>query len=358
MAQMSFGQPFVDGLLYIRHSFNYFLFFPFFILLSTEGRMRFFLKITVIFVALLGIVALLQKADPSLPIFNYLGGGEGKYTDPLRMRFGDYRLIFPHVEFALLIFFMVLSELVNRNKVKWVLPKAAFLFLIAFVLVATGTRSHLIAVFIVSGIAFIAGPKRWLKISGVVFCALCLLLQIFSFAVSQQGFSFFTENKVAKTFESSLDTSDGSIKDRLAQCKMYWRNFLKSPIAGVGTLRYSSHPELNYRQYGFYNNNDIGYLKILAEYGLIGFLWVGWFFFYMAKGCWNIIKSAPADEKDVYCDVIAKGILSYILYVAISMITLPHLIEGNRIIPIVLAMVFLETARRIRSKEIGLKSRS
>ncbi len=352
MAKISFDQPFIIGILYIRHSFNYFLFFPFMILLSTEIRIKFFIKSGIIFVSMLAFGALMQKIDPSLPIFNYIGGEEEKYSNPDMMRFGDFRLFFPNIEFALLFFFIVLSDLVNNIKVRYFGFKAFFLCLISYVVVLTGTRSHLVAIIIVSVVVIMMGPKRWLKLYSIILFSFCIFLQIASYAVSQQGFSVFTENRVSKTLVYSVDKTDGSIQGRLEQCKMYWDNFLKSPIAGVGSLRYSQNKDYYYQKYNFFSNNDIGYLKILAEYGIVGFLWVLYFFYCIVNKHINTKFTSSRYYKENFSNILSKGVMYFISYVAVSMVTIPHLIEGKRIITIMLSIVFLESIKSSKIKNL------
>lgn len=350
MAKFTFGQSLLDGLLYIRHSFTYLLFFIFCTLLSTVNRLHFFLKIAAFVVTLLAFLALLQKHFPALPIFNFRSMGESQYLGKKNMRFGDYRLFFPNIEFTFFVYFMTLAELLNKRNITRLLPKLGFLCLIAYIVLATGTRVHLLAMTVVTLIAFVTGQRRSVKMVGIVLLILCISVETLSLAIHSEGISLFEENKFSNVIKYSMDTKEGSIQGRIFQNKMYWNNFLKSPLAGVGTLRYTAKLDDNYRKYGFYNNNDLGYMKILAEYGIVGIIWILWFYSYIFRKTKGVIATRRlAGEED--CRVfIAKGVQFYILYVAVSALTLPHFVEGRRIIPIVLAMVFIEAAHRSRPR--------
>jgi O-antigen ligase len=274
--------------------------------------------------------------------------GESQYFDKKNLRFGDYRLFFPNIEFAFFVYFMTLAELLNKRNIKRLLPKLGFVCLIAYIALATGTRVHLLTMTVVTLIAFVTGWRRSVKMAGIVLLTLCISVEALSLAINSEGISLFEENKFSKVIKFSMDTKESSIQGRVFQNRMYWNNFQKAPLAGVGTLRYTPRLDTNYRRYGFYWNNDLGYMKILAEYGIVGIVWVLWFYSYVFRKTKGVIAANRSTGEEGNRVFIAKGVQLYILYVAVSAITLPHFVEGARIIPIALAMVFIEAARRSR----------
>jgi hypothetical protein len=347
MAQVSFGQEIMSGLMYIRHSFHYLLFFMFCSLLETETEMRRFIRIATCFVALLAVLAITQKYFPSLPIFNFRSIRVKQYLDENNIRLGDYRLFFPAIEFAFLTYFLNLADLLHSRKPGWFVFKLVFLCLMIYVVMANATRSYVITMALVTLVAFITGRRRILKFTGIALVVLAISGQALSLAITQEGIGLFEQNKLSRIIKLSVNTKEGSIQGRMFQNRMYWDNFFKSPLLGVGTLRYNPNLGESYRKYGFYNNNDLGYVKILAEYGMVGLLWVFWFYAYVFRRTRTVIRGAAVSGDISYPGVVARGIQLFFLFVAVSMVTIPHFIEGDRIIPIVLAVVFLETARRV-----------
>ncbi|MFZ2224233.1 MAG: O-antigen ligase family protein [Candidatus Deferrimicrobium sp.] len=345
MAEATFGQPILTGWLYLRHSYNYLLFFMFSALLETEEEIRLFLWLAAGLVALLAGLALLQKYFPTLPIFNFRSVRVNQYFDKRNIRFGEYRLFFPAIEFAFLLYFLMLADVIRLGKVRWLAPKLGFLCLVFYVVVSSFTRAYVLTMIVVTLIAFIAGRRRSLKIAGAVLLVLGISAQLLSHAVTREGIELFERSSLGKIAVYSMNTKEGSIQGRVSQNRMYVANFLKSPLLGVGTLQYNSDIAATYRKFGFYNNNDLGYTKVLAEYGIVGILWVCWFYSYVFRRARAVIKGSRSQDGESFPAVIGGGVLFFFLFVAISMATIPHFIEGDRILPIVLAVVFLEVAR-------------
>jgi hypothetical protein len=315
-------------------------------LLETEEEMRFFLRLATGLVALLAGLALLQKYFPTLPIFNFRSVRVSQYFDKRNIRFGEYRLFFPAIEFAFLLYFLTLAEVIQLRKARQLAPKLGFLCLVFYVVVAGFTRAYVITMVVVTLLAFITSSRRSLKTAGAVLLVLGISAQLLSSAITREGIEWFENSSLSKIVIHSMNTKEGSIQGRVVQNRMYVDNFLKSPLLGVGTLQYNSDIAASYRKFGFYNNNDLGYTKMLAEYGIVGILWVCWFYSYVFRGARAVIKGSYTAEGDSWPGVIGKGVLLFFLFVAISMATIPHFIEGDRILPIVLAMVFLEITRR------------
>ena len=350
MANMFFHQSFFNGLLFLRDNFIYLLFFTFLVLIDSEEKVGFFVKISVMLITCIAILALIQKCFPQAPIFNYRSVGQEQYSDVRHLRLGDYRLFFPHISFALLFYFITLADLLHTGFSKKQPFKLFFIILIAYVVISTATRVHVITMSIVTLFAFLTGKKKTYRITGIILLTIGISVQLFSFAINKKGIAIFEENKLSQIIMSAKNLKEGSISGRMFQHNMYMKNFMKSPILGVGTLRYNSNIFKVYRRYKFYYNDDLGYSKMLAEYGIIGMLWLIWFYIYGFK---KIRKICKFSNNALYSVIVAKGILLFYFYIVISSLTLPHFVEGYRIVPIVLSMVFLAIAdSQVKSENI------
>lgn len=351
MANVFFHQPFFNGLLFLRDNFIYLLFFTFLILIDSEEKLKVFIKLSVILITCVALLAIIQKCFPQAPIFNYRFIGEERYSDIRHLRLGDYRLFFPHMSFTFLFYFIMLADLLHTGFDKKCLFKLFFVILIIFSVISTATRVHVITMTIVTTVAFLTSRKKIYKIAGIVLLIIGISIQAFSLAVSKKGIAALEENKLVQIILSAKNVSQGSIGGRLFQHDMYMKNFLKSPVLGIGTLRYNSKIHEVYRKHKFYYNNDLGYSKMLAEYGLVGMAWLSWLYIYIFKKTRKISRISFSGNAIPYPVIIARGVWLFFLYIAISSLTLPHFIEGYRIVPIVLSLVFLVIANNsIESK--------
>jgi hypothetical protein len=351
MANIFFHQPFFNGLLFLRDNFIYLLFFTFLVLIDSEEKLRVFIKLSVLLITCVALLAIIQKCFPQAPIFNYRFIGEERYSDIRHLRLGDYRLFFPHMSFTFLFYFIMLADLLHTGFDKKCLFKLFFVILIIFSVISTATRVHLITMTIVTTVAFLTSRKKILKITGIILLITGISIQALSLAVSKKGIGMFEENKLSQIILSAKNVNEGSIAGRLFQHDMYMKNFLKSPVLGVGTLRYNSKILEVYRKHKFYYNNDLGYSKMLAEYGLVGMAWLLWVYIYIFKKTRKISRISFSGNAILYPVIIARGVWLFFLYIVISSLTLPHFIEGYRIVPIVLSLVFLVIANNsIESK--------
>lgn len=344
MANVFFHQHFFNGLLSLRNNFIYLLFFTFLVLIDSEEKLRVFIKLSVLLITCVALLSIIQKCFPQAPIFNYKFIGEERYSDVRHLRLGEYRLFFPHISFAFLFYFITLGDLLHTGFDKKYLFKLLFIILMVYIAISTATRVHVITMTIVTTVAFLTSRKKIYKITGIILLIIGICIQAFSFAVSEKGVAMLKENRLAQVILSAKDLSQGSIEGRMFQHDMYINNFLKSPVLGVGTLRYNSRIHEVYRKHKFYRNNDLGYSKMLAEYGLVGMVWLLWVYIYIFKKTRKISRISFSGNAIPYPVIIARGVWLFFLYIVISSLTLPHFIEGYRIVPIVLSLVFLEIA--------------
>ena len=346
MANVFFNQSIIDGLIVVRNRFIYFLLFTFIILLDSEEKTRLFIKMSAILVFFLCILALTQKIFPDLPIFNYRDIGQLQYSEIKHFRFGSYRLFFPHVSFAMLIYFIILSDLLYSKHINARILKILFVGLFVYTIIATGTRVHIFSMLFVTLLALLAAPKKGLKIAGILLAVIGLSVQALSIAISDKGIEVIEESRLSQVFKSTTDLSQGSIRGRMFQNGMYLENFKKSPIFGVGTIRYNPNIMEVYKKHKFYQNNDLGYVKMLAEYGLVGIAWLLGLYFYVFKKSRRVYRESLSRPQKPWFGLLARGVFFFFFYIFISSLTLPHFIEGYRILPIVLSLVFLTVANK------------
>jgi hypothetical protein len=132
------------------------------------------------------------------------------------------------------------------------------------------------------------------------------------------------------------------------QVSMYMNNFVKSPLTGVGNISSGTTDDegiRTYRKYGLVNTSDIGYLKVAAESGMVGIAWVAWFYSYLYRRSKQTLKKALALGGEPMAETVAHGLRYFLIYLAISGLTLPHFVLGRRIPAIVLALAIMAVTR-------------
>ena len=139
-----------------------------------------------------------------------------------------------------------------------------FLILI-FTLFATGGRAALIGLVVGLGFVSLFGEVRF-RIFGLIFCFLALI-----------GYYYFSPNFVVFNREQTVDESF-QFRYKL------WMDaidiFLKHPILGIGIGNYQDYVSIHAQhQYWILNDDymymdhpESGYLKLLTEYGIFGFI--------------------------------------------------------------------------------------
>ena len=127
------------------------------------------------------------------------------------------------------------------------------------------------------------------------------------------------------------------------------KHFIKSPLTGVGNINSGTTRRRRvirtYRKYGFFNGVDIGYLKVAAENGMVGIAWVIWFYSYMYRRSKQTLKKALALGDEPMAEAVARGLRYFLIYLAISGLTLPHFVRFERIPAIVLALAIMAVTR-------------
>ena len=168
-----------------------------------------------------------------------------------------------YAQFLSMLSFLFLLKVPNNllfNRYRYLL----FLILI-FTLFATGGRAALIGLVVGLGFVSLFGEVRF-RIFGLIFCFLALI-----------GYYYFSPNFVVFNREQTVDESF-QFRYKL------WMDaidiFLKHPILGIGIGNYQDYVSIHAQhQYWILNDDymymdhpESGYLKLLTEYGIFGFI--------------------------------------------------------------------------------------
>jgi hypothetical protein len=339
MAQVHFGQSLITGLLKLRQFLNLFLFFVLLILISNEKETVSFIRGLFLIVIVIGVLSLIQYFNPNIPIFR----GEDLeviYSGEKYLRNDSYRILFPAAALSVLIYFYVLGELIavkKPEKFYWKVSLLIFLFLLFYL---QQTRARLLTITVVTIYALLTSRNKKYIICAFTLTFLFTCAQFFLYAVSNK--TQLENSTLFKLTESVLnisDTKEASINDRLSQVEMYWRYFKKYPVLGAGTLEIESPLSL---KFGLYNTSDLGYVKMLGEYGIMGVFWFVWLLVYIFKRTRNFISENTNLKNPNLFNGIIKGTRLFYWYITVTMLTLPHFGRGRAIIYMTISLVLLE----------------
>lgn len=350
MAQFHFDQPFFTGLLKLRQLLTLLLFFVLLALISNEKETVFFIKGLLFLVGVIGVLSLIQYFLSGLPIFR----GEDIetiYSGEKYLRHGSYRIFFPAASLGVLIYFYVLGEIIAVEKPQYFYWKIVFLTVLLLLFYLQQTRARLLTVVVITIYALITSKK-----SNILICAFVLILiftcsQSFFNAISNKELIDLKNSKIYKLTDSVLnifETEEASINDRFQQLDMYWYYFKRYPIMGAGTLAIESPLSIKYR---LYNTSDLGYVKLLCEYGILGFFWFVWLFVYVYKRTGEAFWGKSNSKDSNMFKGVIKGTRLFYLYVAITMLTLPHFGRGHTITYMVISLVLLELVVKLSVKK-------
>lgn len=362
MALLFFDQPYLTGLLLLRHNLFYLTFIMFVLLLRPRDQLDNSLMILNILFCVYIVFLLFTKYFPSLGLIHYQ---EGYYESIGYMRFGEHRLYFPSENVPILLYCLALAGILHPRRKKGSLRKASavlFIFLLIYAILETGTRAVFISLFLTTTFALFTSNQRMLRNMAIASTIIIICAQTLAVEVSGRGISFLEDSKLGKIVMLSDKLPPET--ERMFQVSMYMKHFIKSPLTGVGNLRSGkTHDEAQrtYRKYGFWNAVDIGYLKMAAENGMVGMVWVVWLYSYLYRRSKQTLKKALALGDEPIAEAVARGLRYFLIYLAISGFTLPHLVVPDRIPAIVLALAIMAVTReslRLRtadstSREVG-----
>ncbi len=349
MAQYNFGQPFLTGLLKLRQLLTLFLFFILLALISDEKETVFFIRGLFSLVGVIGVLSLIQYVNPSIPIFRGVDI-ETLYSGEKLFRHGSYRIVFPTAALGVLMYFYVLGELIAIKNPQHFYWKLGFLVLLFLLFYLQQTRARLLAIVIITIYALITSKKSNYKIAAFVLALIFTCSQLLSYAVSNKGLIDPENSRILKLTDSVFDafeSKDPSINDRLQQVDMYWHYFKQYPVFGAGTLAIESPLSAKVK---LYNTSDIGYMKLICEYGIIGLFWFVWLFVWVFKRTGKTsFENSKSKNLNLFIGII-KGTRLFYFYLAVTMLTLPHFGRGHTIIYMVISIVLLELVVKLSTK--------
>jgi hypothetical protein len=370
MATLFFDQPYLTGLLLVRHNFFYLSFFIFVILLRNLVHIENFISFFTIIVGIYLIILLLTDYFPDMGIIQFRKSFYEKTENILR--FGEKRLFFPYGDVPIFLYCLIIARLIYPKTTESRITKTLyFIFiLIAFYAVlSTYTRSLVFSLLAVTAFALFATKRRNLRYIALVLVVLIVSGQALSSAITESGLSFIKESKLGKMMYQSEKLQPE--RGRYFQFTMYMNNFMRSPLTGVGTLANERHKgtfldidlQRTYRKYRFFNAVDLGYAKILAEYGILGVAWIVWYYCFIYRQSKQIMALRINYENSLEGGRLARGHLYFMIYLLISSITLPHFIHRDAIPIIALSIALMAVTHKslalnVRGEKMAVDSKN
>lgn len=354
MAMFFFGQPYLTGLLFIRHNLEWLSFFMFALLLGNLKGVERALKTLTILIGIWVVILFMTKYFPTMGIINFR---KGYYAAKGFMRFGDSRLFLPYGTVPVYLFCIMLArrifpdddENISRKLVEW-----TFVLLVFYAVVSTYTRILIIPLLVISLYALLTCKRPFLRYVGIFLIFITVSLQAMNMAAGWEG-GVIEESKLGKIFLGSDKLAKES--GRRFQSAVCIDNFLKSPLTGVGNLAsgkldYEKNFHMRtYKQFGFYSVGDIGYLKMAAENGLLGIVWIAWFYWYIYRRSGWLMKAPESKGVNSIASTVGRGSRYFLIYLLISGVTIPHFITTDGIPAIAFALAILAVTSNAMRQE-------
>ena len=303
MGQLFFPQSYLDGLFNIRRNFYWLSFFMFIPLIRNIDQAEKLLKLLTLLVGIYVFLLLLTKYFPDLGIIHYSSRFYNAKT--ALKRFGESRFFFPYGNIPIMLYCIALARMLHGKMAEGAWTKIfrlTFMAIVFYAAMSSYTRSVVFPLLLVTVFALFTSRRSMLKIAAVALAVLVISVQVLTIQMGHDS-SLLQDTKLGKLI-TKADMLD-SEKGRMFQASMYMTNFMRSPLAGVGTFgigKYINRGEnaerLTYKEFGFYGASDLGYLRILCENGLLGIAWVAWWFSYFYRPPWAttpLRKSSPED---------------------------------------------------------------
>ena len=342
MAWLFFDQPYLTGLLLMRHNFSYLTFFIFVLLLRPRDKLD---NLLILLTFLFGVYMVILLVNKYFPAMRFISFPEGYYRHEGFMRFGEYRLYFPLENLPILLYCLALAGILHPPREMSILRKTfalVFILIFLFAILSTFVRALFVSLLFTTIFALFTSNRRMLRNMAIALTIIFVCIEGLAVAVSGSGIYFFEDSKLGKMVMQSgnLPPETG----RKLQASMFMNHFIKSPLTGVGNINSGATSEERIRTYqkvGYFNGVDIGYLKVAADNGMVGMAWVIWFFSYMYRRSKQTLKKALALGDEPMAEAVARGLRYFLIYLAISGLTLPHFVRFERIPAIVLALAIM-----------------
>ncbi len=356
MALFFFGQPYETGLMLMRHNLAYLVFFIFVFLMGPLDRVEQLLRLLTFLVGAYVVILVLTKYNHRLDLIQYR---EGYYDDTGGgfTRFGESRLFFPYANLPILLYCISLGRLLRTpamgGSLRKKIPDLGFVLLVLYAVLATYTRILVFSLLVVTGYALLTSKRRSLRNAAMVLAVLVIGFEVLAVAAGSR-ISFLENSRLGRMALQSGTLAPES--GRQFQMAMYANNFVKSPLTGVGNIASGKLDAARtsylriYRKYGLFNTTDIGYMKMAAENGLAGLAWVIWLYMYMYRRSRQVLTEAAAIGGQPAAEAVARGLRYFLVYLAISGVTLPHFVAGSGIPVVVLAVALMAITRESLSR--------
>jgi hypothetical protein len=352
MAKIHFGQSYFRGLIGYRHLLNYLLFFVFIIFLTSEDRFKTFMIVFYGLILLIGFLSLLQYLFHGLSIFQYYEAD--LYAEDVGLRLGEYRLIFPGIEFAVLLYFITLSSIIFVELPTSTKIKLLIISFLVFLFIMRLTRMRIIGVTVVTILGMLITPYK--KRLMLAIASIILLLNaglIYDVVMGGEFLKSFSQNLLFQSLAysySDLSRVEGNVAVRMEQTLKYWEFFKSYPLFGAGSL-VAKTPLVD--QYNFGPSSDVGLIRMMAEFGLAGLSWlialcVVWF-----KKINRLVHLLRNDPELQYYYGVVRGLQLFFLYMLVTFFNFGHFIQRTGIVWVVLTLALLEIIDKIVTKRVA-----
>ena len=249
MAQFVFGQPYMTGIMLMRHNLCYLCFFIFIVLFRPDEQMEKTIRFITFIMCIYVVLLILTQRYHQLGLIHFR---EGYYGGGGFERFGHSRLYFPDGSLFILFYCISLARLLHLRKGEKLLkryPDIGLVLLVMYALLASYTRILVFSVLLVTAIALISAKSGAVRNVAIIITFLIVAIQ--SLAMSTGGSIPFIENsKLGQMVLQSNNLAKES--GRNMQWEMYAKFFPKvSPHRGgkpcqrqVRCLEYQLQPHL------------------------------------------------------------------------------------------------------------------
>jgi hypothetical protein len=303
-----YGQSYLDGLIGVRHKVLYYVSFYVFVhILKTREDVVRLLDFLTVISAILLLLSLVNYFNPVV-FHHFWAEGHGE-------RSGIKRALIPGMELISLTMIWQFCCWIENRERSHRSGMVSLLFLLAIFF--RQTRGRLIGVIsVVVGLLLI--KRRFRPLAYGISVGLVSII-VANFAMEKNIFL-----EPFRSASSDISSQSGTWKDRLDQLRVDLEVFEKHPWLGSGTacLRGSSPNLQKARELRILaQQDDLGYTHWLKMYGVPGVIWLLLFFYLQYRLSWKLVHEARKIDR-----LIGTFCLSFLGYIAVSFVTLPHFI--------------------------------
>lgn len=350
MSQIFFDQQYLKGLVLIRQEFFWCSFFMYILLIRDLNCVERTFNLLTLLCGIYVFCLIITKYFPDIGIIHFDSRFYSKKGS--LQRFGDFRLYFPYGTVPIFFYCITLARLLHAPKGDSLRIKTiwfVFLVIVFYAVLSTYTRMLVASILIVTALAFFSSKRPMLKFAAAFTCLLFISIVVLGKTGSDGDIGIIGDTKLAKMAMQydKLQRESG----REFQTKMFLDQMVKSPITGVGTIatRKDTEEEIGslttYRKYGFFNAVDVGYPKIAGENGLLGIIWVIWFFSYLYRRSRQTLLQAISIGSLPFVEAICRGHYYFLAYLIVSGITIGHFVHPYGLTIIALSLALLAVTR-------------